>query len=86
MLDERTAAIEGGAGPGLLRRVADLGGALIGLGRLGEAEELLVACDDVLSGIDGLAPRFRDRAARWLIGLYEQTGRGAQAAALRDRG
>ena len=65
---------------------SDLGGALIGVGKLEEAERLLADCDAVLAGIEGLAPRFRDRAARWLIELYERTGRSAAAAELRNRG
>ncbi len=63
---------------------ADLGGAFLRQGRVEEAENLLIPCHEVLSRDGKLSNRFRFRAARWLVELYQTTGRESLAADLEE--
>jgi hypothetical protein len=59
------------------------GAALAGLKRYDEAEPLLVESYQVLRKDTGALPFFVTRASRWLVDLYVQTDRPAEAARYR---
>ena len=59
------------------------GAALAGLGRLNEAEPLLVNGHAALTGDDGALPFIVDSTTRWLADFYESTGQTSEAERVR---
>jgi tetratricopeptide (TPR) repeat protein len=60
------------------------GAALAGLGRLDEAEPLLIGGHEALTNDGGALPFIVDRATHWLAAFYDSTGAAGEADRVRD--